>query len=141
MGDQIPAFQGNTVFSSSRFERTTYLSTYLPTYLLTYLLTAWSRVLLEKLTSFQLVMKFCTFYRNRTFSTTLKEPITCPYTGPDQSSPYILSHFLKIHLVIILPSKPGSSKCSFSFSFPHQNPVYTSPLPHTCNMPCLSHSS
>jgi len=35
----------------------TYLLTYIITYLLTYLLTPWSRVLLEKLTGFQLVKK------------------------------------------------------------------------------------
>jgi len=34
-------------------------------YLLTYLLTPWSRVLLEKLTSFQLVKKFPAFYGTR----------------------------------------------------------------------------
>ena len=40
-------------------------------------------------------------------------------------------HFLKTHLNIILPFMPGLSRWSLSFRFPHQNPVYTSPLPHT----------
>jgi len=66
-GNQIPSFQENTVPSSSRFERPTYLNNYLPTYLLT----AWSRVLLEKLTGSQLVKKFPTFYGNQTFNTAL----------------------------------------------------------------------
>ena len=40
-------------------------------------------------------------------------------------------HFLKIHINIILPSAPGSPQWSISPRFPHQNPVHTSPLPHT----------
>ena len=55
------------------------------------------------------------------------------------SSPTL--HFLKFHINIILPSKPGSSKWSLSFRFPHQNPVYASPLPHTRYMLRPSHSS
>ena len=51
------------------------------------------------------------------------------------------SHFLKIHLNITLPSTPGSPKCYLSIRFPHQNPVYTSLLPHTCYMPRPSNSS
>ena len=39
------------------------------TYLLTYLLTPWDRVLLEKLTGFQLVKKFPAFYGTRRFIT------------------------------------------------------------------------
>ena len=42
---------------------------YLLTYLLTYLLNPWCRVLLEKLTSLQLVKKFPAFYVTRRFIT------------------------------------------------------------------------
>jgi len=51
------------------------------------------------------------------------------------------SHFLQINLNIILSSKPGSPKLFLYLRFPHQNPVYTSPLPHTCYMPRPSHAS
>jgi hypothetical protein len=50
-------------------------------------------------------------------------------------------HFLKIHLNIILLSMPVSPKWSLYRKFPYQNPVCTSPLPHTRYMPCPSHSS
>jgi hypothetical protein len=58
---------------------------------------------------------------------------------PAQSSPCPTSYFLKMHLSIILPSMPGSSKWSPSLRFPHQNPQYASP--HTCYIPHPSLSS
>ena len=51
------------------------------------------------------------------------------------------SHFLKIYPNIIHPSTTGFPKLSLSFRFPHQNPVYISPLPHTCYMPRPSYIS
>jgi len=51
------------------------------------------------------------------------------------------SHFLKIHLNIILLSMPGSSKWSRPLRLPHQNPVCTSTLPHTCYIARPPHSS
>jgi hypothetical protein len=51
------------------------------------------------------------------------------------------SHFLQIHLNIILPTTSESPKWSISFTFPHQNPVYASPLLYTRYMPSPSHSS
>jgi hypothetical protein len=42
---------------------------------------------------------------------------------------------------ILILSSPGSPKWSLTLRFPHQNPVYASPLPHPRYMPCLSRSS
>jgi len=67
-------------------------------------------------------------------------PATYPYPEPARSSPYPTSYILTIHFNIILPSTLGSTKWSVSLKFSHQNPVYTSPRPHTCYMPRPSHS-
>ena len=102
-----------------------------------YLITPWSRVL-EKLTGSQLVKKFPAFYRTWTFITTFTSAryLSLSWASSIQSLP----HFLKIHINIILPSTPGSPKCSLSIKFHHQNPVYASPLPRTRYMPRPSHS-
>jgi len=44
-----------------------------------------------------------------------------------------LSHFLKIHFYIFLPSKSRSSKWSLPLRFLYQNPVFTSADSHTCS--------
>ena len=54
-------------------------------------------------------------------------PTTCPYPEPAGSSPYPLSHFLKIHLNIFLLSRFGSPKLSLSLRVPNQNSIYASP--------------
>jgi hypothetical protein len=48
---------------------------------------------------------------------------------------------LKIHFNVILPSTPISCKLSLSFRFPHQSPLYTSPVPQTYHIPRPSRSS
>ena len=68
-------------------------------------------------------------------------PATCPYPEPDQLRLCPSIPFPKIHLNIILQSMPGSSQWSLSLTFPHQNPVYMSSLPHIHYMPRPSYSS
>ena len=71
----------------------------------------------------------------------LQVPATCPYPEPDNPIHSQPSHFLKIHLNIILPSTPGSPKWSFCLRFPHQNPcTRLSSPPYTLNAPPI-HSS
>ena len=47
---------------------------------------------------------------------------------------YRVSHYFKIRFNIFLPPTPGSSKWSPALMSPHQNPVCTPPLPHTCHV-------
>ena len=51
----------------------------------------------------------------------------------------LTSHFLKSHFNIILLSMPGSPKRSLSLRFPHQNPLYASPLFSPKRATCPAH--
>ena len=98
------------------------------------ILTPWSRALLEKPTGSQLVKKFPAFYETRRFITAFKRARNLSVSSASSiQSMSPTSHFLMIHFHIILPSNPRSPKWSLSLRFPHRNPVYASPIPHTCN--------
>ena len=52
-----------------------------------------------------------------------KSPSPVPILNQTDLAHAPTSHFLKIHLNIILQSTPGCSKWSLSLRFPHQNPL------------------
>ena len=99
-----------------------------------YWLTPWSRVLFEKLTCFLLVNIYPAFYGTRRLINTFTSALV-PILS--QFDPFHIpsSHFLKIHLNIILTFTPGSHILSLSFWFPHQKPVYASLLPISATCP------
>ena len=104
------------------------------------LLTPCSKGLPEKLTGPQLISKYLAFYGTRRFITavTTAHHLSLSADRSIQSMPP--SHFSKIHFNIILPTTPESYKRSPLFRSPHQNPLCTSLLPHTCYI-CPSQSS
>jgi hypothetical protein len=94
------------------------------------------QILLSNLTGSQLVKKFLIFYITRRFT---QVPATSPCSEPDQPNLSTTSHFMEIHLNIIIPSLPGYSWSLLSFSFSHLNPACNSSLPYTCYMTHPSH--
>ena len=62
-----------------------------------------------------------------------KKPTTCPYSGPNNYSPWVLILFFKIHFSVILPYMPSVPVVSF-FIFPHKtlHAFSLSPIVSTC---------
>jgi hypothetical protein len=108
------------------------------TYILTYLHTPQSRVLLEKLTSVQLVKEFPVFYKTRKFITAATSAPTCSNPEPARSSPYPHIPLPKIYLNIILPSTPGSFKWSPFSGFPAKTLYIPLSFPYALHVPPIS---
>ena len=102
----------------------------------------WNRVFSEKLTGFAANQEIPRILCNpKVHYRTHKRPPPVPiqsHINPFHSSPF---HFLKINFNTIFLSIPRCSKWPLSFRSAHQNPICTSPVFHTCHMPCPPHSS
>ena len=94
-----------------------YLLTDWLTYLLTYLLTPCSRVLLEKLTGFAANQEIPRIlWDPKVHYRTHKAPPPVPIMSQLHPVPTAPSHFLKIHLNIIIPSTSWSPQWFISFT-------------------------
>jgi hypothetical protein len=89
----------------------------------------------------QLVKKFPAFYGIRRFLTALTSArhLSLSWASPIQSSHQIPASWRSI--LTLSSHLRWVSQRSLSLRFAHQNPVRTSPLPHTCYMPHPHHSS
>jgi len=105
-------------------------------HLLSYLLTPWRRVPLEKLTGFQLVKKFFAFYGTQKFITTFTSAhhLSLSWASSIQS---IFPRPTPWRFILILCShlRLGFQVVSFPQISP-TDPVYASPIPHMCYIPC-----
>ena len=101
-----------------------------------YLLTPWCRVLPEQITGLQLLKKFPTFHGTRMFITafTNAHHLSISWASSIQSIP---PHPTSWRSMLILSShlRLGFPSGCLSLRFPHENPVYTSPVPIRATSP------
>ena len=105
----------------------------------TYLLTPWSRVLLEKLTGFADNQEIPRILWNnpKVHHRTHKHPPPVPILSQLHPVPTTPSHFLKIHLNIILPSTSWSPQWFFPSGLPTK--TLCTPLPSSIHATCPAH--
>ena len=117
------------------------LSSWPNTYLLTYLLTPWSRVLLEKLTGFQLVKKFTVFCGSQRFVTafTSARHLSLSWTSSIQSTPPHLSSSRPISILSPIYAWV-SHVVSFPSRFPTKPCIRLSSPPNALHAPPISFS-
>ena len=90
----------------------------------------------EDLTVLQFVKKFSSFYWKLQFITTFTRPRYLSLSRARSIQSMLPPYFSKINFNIILPYTLRSFKWDPSLRFPHQNPVWISPLTYTCYKPC-----
>ena len=103
-----------------------------------YLLTPWSRVLLQKLTGFAANHEIPRILWNpKVHYRTHKRLPPVPILSQLHPVPTTPSHFLKIHLNIILPSTSWSPQWFFPSGFPTK--TLCTPLPSSIYATCPAH--